>query len=96
MVRPLNTAWWDVHSVRMWGSAHTDSWGTIYPGEGELDIGLWSGGKPVGEVEPRNMYKTSGETCFQSIALAEWGNWTNKSMYTKNKEEKETEPMRIW
>ena len=48
MVRPLNTGWWDVHSVRMWGSAHTDSLGTIYPGEGELYMGLWSGGKPAG------------------------------------------------
>ena len=57
MVGALNTGWWDVHSLRMWGSAHTDSWGTIYPGEGELYMRLWSGGKPVGGKWNQGIFK---------------------------------------
>ena len=61
MVRALNTGWSDVHSVRMWGSAHTDRAGTIHPGEGGLYMALWSGGKPVGESRNKKLGETLNE-----------------------------------
>ena len=69
MVRALNTGWWDVHSVRMWGSAHTDSSGTIYPGEGELYMRLWSGGKPVGGKWNQGICKKHGWNLFPKHCL---------------------------